>query len=247
MQLGWVSLIWLPASMTYLVYFVLVAFELTVPVWAERTGVTPWHAHHIAERYALFTIIVLGESILSITIAVQVALDAGEALRGIVPIALGALLTVVAMWWMYFTQPAEEVVDHARDAQVSGPTKDPYIWGYGHYVIFASAAAVGAGFAAAVDVAMHHAELDARGASLAVAIPVALYIVSVWALHAQAWDQGVAKAVATVVAALLVLGAGVLGAPVLVIGILLALTIVYFETVRRLRDRDRAPDRKAAA
>jgi len=235
-QLGWVGMIWVPDSLRYYVFFALVVLELAVPVWAERTGVTPWHAHHIAERYGLFTIIVLGESILSITVAVQVALDAGEALLDILPIALGALLTVVAMWWMYFTQPVEEVVDHARDARDTGPSKDPFIWGYGHYVIFASAAAVGAGYAVAVDVAMHHAAISSRGAALAVAIPVALYVISVWALHAQAWDKGAAKAVATIVSALLVLGAGLVGAPVLAIGIILALTIVYFETVRRVTD-----------
>ena len=48
--------------------------------WAERgRATTPWHPHHIAERYGLFTIIVLGESILSATVAVQAALDAAQA------------------------------------------------------------------------------------------------------------------------------------------------------------------------
>jgi low temperature requirement protein LtrA len=235
LQLGWIAMIWVPASAYYAVFLVLVVGELTVPIWAERTGVTPWHPRHIAERYGLFTIIVLGESILSITIAVQVALDAGEVLRDILPIAIGALLTVVAMWWMYFTQPVEEIVDHAREAQDTGPTKDPFIWGYGHYVIFGSAAAVGAGYAVAVDVAIHHAELSARGASLSVAIPVALYLLSVWMLHAKGWEHRPLKAAATVVAAALVLGAAAAGAPVAVTGIVLALMITFFESLRRLR------------
>ncbi len=34
--------------------------ELMVPRIAERAGMTPWHPHHIAERYGLFVIIVLG-------------------------------------------------------------------------------------------------------------------------------------------------------------------------------------------
>ena len=39
-----------------------------VPVWAERAGRRRrWHPDHIAERYGLFTIIVLGESILAAT------------------------------------------------------------------------------------------------------------------------------------------------------------------------------------
>ena len=39
--------------------------ELAVPVLAERAGpMTSWHPEHIAERYGLFTLIVLGEAIL---------------------------------------------------------------------------------------------------------------------------------------------------------------------------------------
>lgn len=207
-----------------------------MPVWAERSGVTPWHPHHIAERYGLFTIIVLGESILAITIAVQTALDSGEAVGGIAPVALGALLTVCAMWWLYFTQPAEEIIDHARDATEDGPSNDPFIWGYGHYVIYGSAAAVGAGYAVAVDAAMHHAHLSDRGVSLAVAIPVALYIVSVWALHARSWAAGPSKAVATLVLAGLVLAAGLAALPVVTTGLLLVAGISYFEVVRRIGD-----------
>jgi low temperature requirement protein LtrA len=234
-QLGWIGLIWVPVGWRYPVYLVLVAIDLSVPIWAERTGVTPWHPHHIAERYGLFTIIVLGESILSITLAVQVALDAGEAFRGIAPIAVGALFTVFAMWWMYFTQPAEEVVDHARNSFEDGPSNEPFVWGYGHYVIFGSAAAVGAGYAVAVDAVLHHAHLSDRGVSLSVAVPVALYVVSVWALHAKGWKGDPTKAVATLVLAALILVAGVAALPVVVIGLLLAAGIVYFEVRRRVR------------
>ena len=45
-----------------------------MPVWAERgadhDGVSflPFHPEHIEERYGLFTIIVLGESLLSATV-----------------------------------------------------------------------------------------------------------------------------------------------------------------------------------
>ena len=38
-----------------------------LPMWAERASPTTWHPHHIAERYGLLTLIVLGESILSAT------------------------------------------------------------------------------------------------------------------------------------------------------------------------------------
>ena len=66
---------------------------------------TPWHPHHIAERYGLFTLIVLGESILAATTAIQAALGSGQALAELVPIIVGGLLIVYVMWWVYFDWP----------------------------------------------------------------------------------------------------------------------------------------------
>ena len=57
---------------------VLVAFELAAPFIAERKGGTPWHPHHIAERYGLLVIITLGEVIIG-TVAALNALVHGEA------------------------------------------------------------------------------------------------------------------------------------------------------------------------
>ena len=54
-------------------FVLLDAVELVVPFWAERTGQTTWHPHHIAERYGLYFIMVPGETILSSTLAVQEA------------------------------------------------------------------------------------------------------------------------------------------------------------------------------
>ena len=109
-----------------------------------RSGVAPttWHPHHIAERYGLLTLIVLGESILAATIAVQAALSSGEALSSLVPLIVGGLLIVYSMWWMYFDRPVHDLLTSLRKA---------IIWGYGHYFVFASAAAVGAGLAVSVD------------------------------------------------------------------------------------------------
>jgi low temperature requirement protein LtrA len=45
-------------------------------VWAERAAPTTWHPQHIAERYGLLTMIVVGESILAAMLAVQSALAA---------------------------------------------------------------------------------------------------------------------------------------------------------------------------
>src|SRR5262249_11546075 len=64
-MLGWATLPLWPKSAVLVVFVVLALAELAVPLWAERARPTPWHPGHIAERYGLFVIIVLGETILS--------------------------------------------------------------------------------------------------------------------------------------------------------------------------------------
>ena len=52
-------------------------------------------------------------------------------------------------------------------------------WGYGHYVVFAAAAAVGAGVGVMVDSVTGHAHVSDTGAAAAFTIPVVLYVAAV--------------------------------------------------------------------
>jgi hypothetical protein len=56
------------------------------------------------------------------------------------------------------------------------------MWGYGHFVIFASTAAVGAGLAAAADAAVGRSRLSGGAALAVVVVPLGLYVASVWTL-----------------------------------------------------------------
>jgi low temperature requirement protein LtrA len=220
LQLGWIAKLalrgsWAPAA----AFLVLVPLELSVPVWAERKGALNWHPGHIAERYGLFTLIVLGESVAAATTAVQSALDSGQALGRLLTIAAGGLLIVSSMWWLYFEQRAAERLSVTNFAS--------FLWGYGHYVIFASAAAVGAGLQVAVDHDAGRAHLADWGANAAVAVPVALYLLSVWLLHTGAEARGSPRRAAYPVAAALVLCAVAFGQAVLAIGLLLAALVAF--------------------
>ena len=120
----------------YLTFLVLGILELAVPAWAERAGRhTPWHGGHIVERYGLFTIIVLGECVLATMTATQAAFAAGGLLLPLLTVAIGGLLLVFAMWWSYFKH--EPDVGHHRSL------RSMIGWGYGHYFVFAAAAALG--------------------------------------------------------------------------------------------------------
>jgi low temperature requirement protein LtrA len=214
-QLGWVARLALPGGWVAATGFlVLVALELSVPVWAERRSAMRWHPGHIAERYGLFTLIVLGESVAAATTAVQSAVGSGQPLGSLLTLAAGGLLVVFSMWWLYFEQHADE--------RLSGTNLGSFVWGYGHYVIFASAAAVGAGLQVAVDHDAGTAHLPAWGAAGSVAVPVALYLLSVWLLHPGAEARRSPRRAAYPLAAALVVCAMPAGQPVLLIGLLLA-------------------------
>jgi low temperature requirement protein LtrA len=180
-QAGW--LLWLglaqsgalPPSARLSFFLGLAALELAVPWWAERSSPTNWHPHHIAERYGLFTIILFGESVLAASNGVGRALDGGELSRSLIVIAGSGLVLLFALWWLYFLVPAGEGLNDRRHRS--------YRWGYGHYGVFASLAALGAGLEAAVGQTGHESKVPPLAICYAVAIPTAVFVVLLWTIH----------------------------------------------------------------
>ena len=228
-QVFWVARLALPDEGPGIIGFVvLMCAELAVPLWAEAAGRTSWHPGHIAERYGLFTLIVLGESVLAATIGVQVALDGDVPFSDLATVVVGGLLTVFSLWWLYFDLPAHEIVARAR-AAFADRLSGAFAWGYGHYVVYAGAAAAGAGLAVAVDQATHHSELTDTEAGLAFAIPVVAYLLAVWVLHSGPWGGPLGRYVMPGVA-LVVLATSFTSEPVLFTGVVLA-GLVAFKVV----------------
>jgi low temperature requirement protein LtrA len=166
----------LPEASLLPIYVSLVLLELAVPVWAERLQPTTWHPHHIVERYGLFTIILLGESVLAASSGVKGALEAEGVSASFVTIAVAGLTLLFALWWLYFLEPAGAGLARRRDRFT--------LWGYGHYGIFAALAALGAGLKVAVEQSGHHVVVSPVVAGYAVAIPVGLFLVLLWAVNA---------------------------------------------------------------
>jgi low temperature requirement protein LtrA len=173
-QLGWVALLLVPESLKMPGFVALVTAELLVPVLGQRHDPIPWHPGHIAERYSLFTLIVLGESVLSGSVAVGASVGPEGRLGEVWGVALGGLLLVLSMWWKYFARPAEDLLTSTRQA---------FVWGYGHLLVYASAAAVGAGIAVAVDQATGTSEISRSLAAACVTVPASIYVVTVYWLH----------------------------------------------------------------
>ena len=212
-QVAWVARLAVPESWGVATFVVLALAELAVPVVAERRAMTTWHPEHIAERYGLFTIIVLGESVLAFVVAVQTAIDETTAFKDLASLSVGGLLTVFGMWWIYFAKDGSRML-------TSLPTA--IAWGYGHFVVFASAAASGAGLVLNVDVVTHHAEVEERTAALAYTVPVAVFLLSLWALHLKSHDRDTMLSSVLVGVVGLVLLSAFTPEPVLVTGLLVS-------------------------
>ncbi|MFR9675270.1 low temperature requirement protein A [Streptomyces sp. TR06-5] len=233
-QAGWVAWLWAPEAWAWPLFLLLAAIELVVPAWAEVGGLrTPWHAGHIAERYGLFTIIVLGEVVLATLSAVRRGVSEGGLSADLMLVALGALLLVFSLWWIFFS-----------GAEVRLPTlRVALTWGYAHYVVFGAIAAIGSGLAVALDHVLHHAHLSARAAALTVAVPVAVVLAVLTFLHRLTAVGAVEHVLVVAAGALVVVALGVaasaigVGGAVLGMGLAVTATLVANLVVVRHRGR----------
>ena len=180
-QAGWVALAVADTSVAtfFLLAVVPLLIETAGPVVAEtRRDGTPWHPHHIAERYGLLAIIALGEGILG-TVAAMSGLVHEPAIGwtpdAVIVLAAGVGLTF-GMWWTYFVIPWGDILHHHPERS--------FFWGYGHILIFASIAATGAGLHAAQYYLEGHSQLDATGTVLTVVAPVAVFTGMIYLMYA---------------------------------------------------------------
>ena len=215
-QVLWLLFLLLPESATLVAFLVLAAAELAVPVVAERLGATPWHPHHITERYGLFTIIVLGEGLLASANAFIEALREEESLAPLLAIATVSVVVTAALWWIYFWPP-----QHGRSRSLT----DSLRWGYVHYLVFAAAAAFSAGIEVEIDLLTDHSELSELAASFTVTVPVAVFVLAVWWIALREHADRLVDVVVPA-AAVLVLLDPVLPTPVVFTAIVMVAVVV---------------------
>lgn len=232
-QVGWVALGLLALSLrvSLVCGTVLILLEMTGPYVAEHKRATPWHAHHIAERYGLLVIITLGEGVIGTVASLSAVVHGPEgwSVDAAVVAVAGTLLTF-GLWWTYFLTPAAEVLAAHRERAFG--------WGYGHLVVFAGLAGTGAGLHAAAYYLEHHSELGATATVLAVAVPVAVFIAADYAV----WTALVRRssplhlvlltgtAVVLVTAVLLAAGGLDMAWSLLVLSLAPLVTVLGFET-----------------
>jgi low temperature requirement protein LtrA len=210
----------------------LTGVELAGPLLAERKdGGTPWHPHHIAERYSLLAIITLGEVIFGAVLAISAVVDRSGWSVEVVLVAFGGTALAFAMWWLYFTVPAGLVLVHHRRRALG--------WSYGHIVVFASVVGTGAGLHVAAVYISGESRIDATATVLTVALPVFVFeliLVTIYSFLLRTadryhiWIFGAAAIVLVSAVVAVGLGASV-GAALLIVAVSPAFIVVAYETV----------------
>jgi low temperature requirement protein LtrA len=166
----WLASLTLDESVRPVAWGLAMVVLMSFPVWAAaslefRTS----DAGHIAERYGLFTLIVLGESVA----AAIAGLDTGSSGTAVV-VALFGLAIAAAVWWLYF--------DRWQNMPAGG-VRSGAVWAQGHFFVFAGIAAASVGVEHAVEAAAHD-ELLAAGDRLPLGAGLAAYLLAMAAIRA---------------------------------------------------------------
>lgn len=171
-QIGWVLFLLVPLEWRIPAFVVWFSVDIATPIIAGWDARVAGHQGHIVERYGLFTIIVLGESIAAATIAVGQAIDSQSSLIPLLVLAAGGLAIVLSLWWIYF--------DFCTGDGPANGRLDQLVWGYGHYFLFAAIAAIGAGLSLSVEwiTDHHHVAMPDWKVALVVGASVAVILLT---------------------------------------------------------------------
>ncbi|PNK60920.1 low temperature requirement protein A [Psychrobacter sp. FDAARGOS_221] len=135
LQSMWIIWLFLPKSLQTPSLFLFIFLELFMPLWARSEKFHNWHPGHIAERYGLLTIIVLGEGVVGISSIIHsFVIDPTYNAGSIIVSASGLVALLFSMWWLYFSIPFDHMLSVHRHR------RDLFVFGYGHFFVFASIA-----------------------------------------------------------------------------------------------------------
>ena len=189
--IGLLQVLWLarmaaaPTDWLFPLFLLLASLELAIPVWAARAGDTPWHAHHVTERYGLLTIILLGECMVAAANAMSGVLAVEGWSIDLMAVSVGIVGLILGLWWAYFLVPFAQVLHFRRERG--------FLWGYGHALVFGTLAVLGGVLEVAVDALKAAPGDEGHGTAHEAATPLlamSLSSLTVVAFFAALWWLG---------------------------------------------------------
>jgi len=168
----WAVSLVVPRPVGFALWAAAVLVEVIAPLVATRSSAgVPLHVEHLPDRFALFVILVLGESVAGVAHGLY---DASWTPSSI-PVAVLSFVLAAALWWSYFDLAgarAKRLLNEAGEG--SDRVHDVYV--FGQLPLTLALALVGAGIELAV-VESSAGEVP-TGTRLLLAGGVALYLVS---------------------------------------------------------------------
>ena len=135
----WVISLWVPEPWRYVLWGVGLVIDVATPFVLRRIQAkVPLSVTHLPERFGLFTILVLGESIAATVAGLGVIGWERDATIGLV---IG-VITATGLWWLYFDNLEGSVVRRRAGQQTAWM---PTVWIYGHLPLAIGLTASGIG------------------------------------------------------------------------------------------------------
>jgi low temperature requirement protein LtrA len=147
----WTAAIFVPEEPRFALWAVALGVDLATPwVMRREQAKVPLDVSHLPERFGLFTILVLGESIAAVVTGL------GHTSWTVAPVlaAAASIGVATAYWWMYFDNARGRIV--RRDPTVRR-TWRPTAWIYTHLPLAASLAALAVAMERAIEESGHGA------------------------------------------------------------------------------------------
>ncbi|RDC64831.1 low temperature requirement protein A [Adhaeribacter pallidiroseus] len=159
----WLVSIFTPRPIRFYLWGLSWLIEVITP-WTnhKRLKVVPIHSTHLPERFGLFVIIVLGESILRITKAVS-NLELWQFFSG--ANAICSFILIVLIWWIYF--------DYIEEYVTGKITGTGLVYTYLHFFIYLGIVITGVGLEYSI---LSHISTLANVANFLIIIGIALFI-----------------------------------------------------------------------
>lgn len=137
----------------------------------------PRQRSHMDERFGLFTIVVLGETVVAVAngaTGIELGVETGFA-------AVSGFVAAVCFWWLYFGYFDVSSINRFLQSDTRGLARS-FIYGYGHLLVFASIAAGGVAIALILE-ATAAGELLTADERLIVGAAAGVYLLGVAIVH----------------------------------------------------------------
>jgi low temperature requirement protein LtrA len=139
----WIISIFVPEPARFWFWGVALTIDLATPIIMRRAqAASPLDESHLPERFGLFTILVLGEAIVAVTVGLgHVEWQWTTTIAGVAGISMAT-----ALWWIHFDNVDGRVVRRKGGGRAWQPT----VWIYSHLPLAIGLAMVGVGIEHAI-------------------------------------------------------------------------------------------------